>query len=182
MIIKPGKDTLFSIPAIIVSTIMIIIVFVKQEFETKYIILMGSIMLYATITHWIAFGKTIILDEEGYRIKLWKIEKYYRWDEIKTKRIEGFMEGSGVRYYKPIRSVLKGAVFSKNKIYKAGRGNAERYCSYIHPFSVCYFYLVPGKAKEFTRMKEEIGYVVAEEEFIELMERGNINFEDCIKK
>lgn len=84
----------------------------------------------------ITIGKTIIFHQLGCKVKFWKYEREYTWEELSIKRIEPPHLGLRMPYHSG------GAFFSKSPVRKPKILDPTLYCSIFHPFSCIYVYFV----------------------------------------
>ena len=167
------KSSGVKLAAILVFLWMLIFSLVMYLYDRG---LWGSIAICSATSlvlfrHYIAFGKTIYINETGCTVKLWFYKKTYSWSELKTKRIENFDQrlcGRGDPY-------VRGVVFSTKSNFKTPELIAiETYlmCC-LNPFA--FFVVLFQPHDSHTRMVHT--YEVDEETFMEKMESFGITIE-----
>ena len=81
----------------------------------------------------IASSRTFVLDENGCTVSLWRFQKTYRWEDMKTKQQENF--GAA---WRSIGWMNEGIVFCVHRTKRPLIIPVVYYCAFRHPFSYIY--------------------------------------------
>ena len=86
------------------------------------IILIGGVFpvvfLLTILSAYITFCHELVMNKEGCMVRLWKIHRFYKWDELKVKRYENYKD---MMYSTPrslTRGYDEGILFSLKKVKK----------------------------------------------------------------
>lgn len=118
--------------------------------------------------HYIAIGRTIIMDERGCKIVLGRFSKEYAWDEICIKRLEPDHLGLRNSYH------LGGAFFSIKRVSKPDWLDPSLYCTLCHPLSCFFVYFVKDDPNS-SRVDTPGIYEAEKHSFVEQLQRWGIN-------
>ncbi len=112
------------------------------------IILIGGVFpvvfLLTILSAYITFCRELVMNKEGCMVRLWKIHRFYKWDELKVKRYENYkdMMYSTPRSLK--RGYEEGILFSLKKVKKPKWMPPKTYCCYRRPWSAFFVNFYPG--------------------------------------
>ena len=121
----------------------------------------------------ISVGKTIIMNEKGCTLCLWKYKKSYTWAELKIRYIEDKRD----TYGKP-GAYSAYAIFSTHKINKSRKTAPYTYNWVFHPFSFSFFYVFFQVKNMMWGYKVCVDiYPVDEKEFMEKMQEWGVELE-----
>lgn len=186
MKIEPGEEKYQQIIALFLFCIAVLFIG-GIRFKANIILLffICIILCIVFMRHFIAVGRTIIMDQEGCTVIFGRYYKKYRWDELIVKRLEWF-RGDGHKF--GVYSKMKIAVFAPHKIYKyyknykKGQWSASGYCMAWHPLSIIYVRLVSDieleKVKSEKKFDNYLSYVVEERTFLEKLDGWDVELED----
>lgn len=112
------------------------------------VILIGGVVplvfLIITLRAYIAFGRELVMNKEGCRVGLWKIQRFYKWDEIRVKSYENYKD----MIYDTPRSLKRGyeegIFFSLKKVKKPKWMAPKTYCCWRRPWSAFFVNFYPG--------------------------------------
>lgn len=186
MKIEPGEEKYQQIIALLLTCIAVLFIG-GIRFKANIILLFFTCIILSIVfmRHFIAVGRTIIMDQEGCTVVLGRYHKKYKWDELVVKRIEWF-KGDGHKHC--VYSKMKIAVFAPHKIYKyhenykKGQWSASDYCMVWHPLSVIYVHLVSdvelAKVKSEKKIDNYLSYIAEERTFLKNLDGWNVKLED----
>lgn len=167
MIAERPKDY-FIIQSIVVTFLLALEIVFVIEFDSFLIISIVFAPLYiGTLSDIIARGRRFIIEEEGCTVCFWKYRKKYKWEELRTKRIEkhnipSMFKGRSCYPY------LEDVILSPKIIHKPKIMRAEGY-SIFHPFTCIFLHFTPKTESKLIRY-----YEVDEEEFLYKMAQWGI--------
>lgn len=135
--------------------------------------LRGSILAsvlpwFLSLRYWVATGRRITMDKNGYTVSFLWWNKTYRWEEIAVKRIVNLE--NCYEYRSP--SYRAGAYFSQKPLRGPKRIKLATYCMLFHPFSFVFVYFKPQK--EMAVKGYPMLYVVDETQFRERMREWHV--------
>lgn len=138
------------------------------------------ISLLLIFRYWIVFGRTIIMDKDGCTISFWGISKKYKWDELKTKRIENYSHRLRTRH----QPYTKGAIFSPKHVRNPLKLMPIEYSVFhlvpsIRFFGYIFVFFDPHFAGP--AVQPDI-YEVEEAEFRKCMAEWNVDIEDTTRR
>lgn len=118
-----------------------VIVFLASFLFAREIGIVAALVLLACSSviialHYVAIGRTIIMDERGCRIILGGYSKEYTWHEISIKRLEPPCLGLRNPYH------LGSAFFSITQVNKPTWLDPSLYCTFCHPLSCFFVYFI----------------------------------------
>ena len=135
-----------------------------QGVDSLDLLLTAALIMYPfMINVWIAFGRTIIMSQDGCTVKFLFFQKFYRWEDFKTKRYEytenilpPFERGS---------PYTRGILFSTRNISKKSSLKLATRCYFTpFPFSFIYVYFYPDNITERPSDAYPIYYATNEQE------------------
>lgn len=186
MKIEPGKEKYEQIIAIFLFCIGVLIIGgIRFKANIILLFLICIMLCIVFMRHYIAVGRTIIMDHEGCIVIFGRYYKKYRWDELIVKRLERrFVDDHKITVF----SKMKIAVFAPHKIYKyyknykKGQWKASTYCMTWHPLSIIFVRLVSDieleKVKSEKKYDNYLSYVVSERIFLEKLDGWDVKLED----
>lgn len=191
MVIKSSKDYKFITIISLCLLLPIIAIFYYEatsvngwnpdRFELKvltYIVFVMVLICVLIITKfYMVFCRTIIMDAEGVTIEILWMNRSYKWDELKTKRIEYYDECLGVErdYYK------EGVVFSTNRIGDFKKFKPSLFSLFLPTLSNFFVYFDPKiKFGKWDMVLPDV-YMVDKEDFMNKMKEWNVSLTE-IKK
>ena len=174
MVVKPSKSCkeyfrlLFG-----VIVFMIMVAIYEKIVNQDTLIFMVVISLVPIVGCWIVLTgitslHTMIFDEKGCTVQLFKYQRTYRWDELHIKRYEsGYCE----HYYSD------GVFFSVRSVKKSRKFSPLTYCALRHPFTSFFVVFVKEglKGKE---SKYPIIHNVEKESFLRQLAIWNVDIEN----
>lgn len=122
-------------------------------------------LLLATeiILTWIVTQHTLIMDEKGCTVLLWKYKRTYKWNDFAIIRIEKCIDDNYNEF----------AFFSLYLNRKARIKRPILYCKYCHPFTSFFVFFIPPEAKRLgSRMPETCA--VDKGEFLDKMKEWGV--------
>ena len=137
-----------------------------------FALLINSPALLLIALDLISSGRTIVMDESGCTVHFWIFQKKYKWEQLKTKRIEKYtsppmFNGLFRCYY------LTEAMFCPHKARKPKFIRPSTYVI-LHPFSCIYVNMHPSVGI----WQRGRSYEVDETVFYEKMNQWGINLEE----
>ena len=141
MTIRSDKSNVISELCIMVAVLAMVILFIilGAFFSAAVTLISCSIIV---ISHHITISRVITMDISGCKIKIWKYERIYTWDEITIKRLEPPHLGLRMEYHDG------GAFFSVLPVKKPKILDPTLYCMFFHPWSCVYVYFVNDIASQ----------------------------------
>ena len=164
MIFKPNKETQILLIAILLCPLLVCFCLFIQGVDSLYLLLSAALIMYPfMINVWIAFGRTIIMSKDGCAVEFLFFKKFYKWEDLKTKR------------YEHIENILPpfergspyscGILLSKRKISKKSFLKLATRCYFTpFPFSFIYVYFYPDNMTERPANAYPIYYAANEQE------------------
>lgn len=173
MTFKPSKEAKMLITFILsVPFLIAILMWFSFPEDPWFGFLMFLILLPLCANYGITCGRTIIMSQKGCLVKLLWIEKFYRWDEFKTRRYEEYWVVPPIERGSPYE---KGAFFCPYKLRrKPWRKAASRAMGSPLAFYHIYVYFYPNYAFD----AFPVYYAVGESEFRQKMCEWNVGMED----
>lgn len=174
MIIKSTSPT-----GVVTITVFLVYWLLGIQFLSDGLIPLKFIIFYLIICSYlfacwvVSVGKTIIMDEKGCTLKLWRYKKVYTWGELKEKYIEY------CRGYVTEAPYSVTVIFSTQKLNKSKKMLPTNYNMFFHPFSFSFFYVyfkVEDMTWNYTSIYPDI-YPVDEKEFLEKMQEWGVELE-----
>ena len=176
MTFQPGREARRLIGFILsVPLIMSIISWLSFPEDPWFGLIMLLILLPPCINYGITCGRTIIMSRDGCLVKLLWIQKFYRWDDFKTRRYEEYWEVPPIERSSPYE---KGAFFCPYKLRrKPWRKAASRAMGSPLAFYHIYVYFYPNYAFD----SFPIYYAADETEFRQKMALWGVTMEEIPK-
>ena len=175
MIVKSDKETWRQIVIMFSCFTFGILLYSEGTIPIGFLCLF-AFCYYVLICWTITVGKTIVMDEKGCTLSLWKYQKTYAWDEFKLKRIEDYRD----IYHSPTNQVPYSAyaIFSTKEIYRFKSMRPDTYNHWFHPFSFSFFYVYyKVENMDCNGYLHPNIYPVDEKEFMEKMQEWGIELE-----
>lgn len=115
-------------------------------------------------------SRTIYLTKDGCVISLWNFDKFYRWDEMETRKVQslGWLHTS--------EPYTKAVYFCNKRIHKFSWLKPNKYL--LRPMSFFYVHFLPERPLTKRENKFPTDYAVDEKEFMEKMAEWGVKLED----
>ena len=131
MVIKSGKEYLIVGLSIVVLTTLVSFVIADMGYILVSIAL-AVLSIAGAVSYSIVVGRTVTMDQSGFTISLLKYQRFYKWEDLVIRRMEG--PHMGLRN----SNINGGVFFSLKKVRKPEMMDPALYCSLFHPVS-CFF-------------------------------------------
>lgn len=165
MSFRPSKETKILLIMILLCPLLVCFCLYMQGVDSLNLLLAAVLIMYPFIINvWIAFGRTIIMSKDGCAVEFLLFKKFYKWEDLKTKRYEytenilpPFERGS---------PYTRGILLSKRNISKRSTLKLATRCYFTpFPFSFIYVYFYPDNMTERPSNAYPIYYAANEQEF-----------------
>ena len=181
MTLQPSKEGNILIGCILsVPLVISVITWISFDFDFMAALLFFLVLSPVCINYGIAHGRTIVMTPEGCHIKLLWIEKFYKWDDFKTKRYEQYWgELSPIERGSPY---IKGAYFSPRKTRQLSMHKpATRVMWSVFAFSKVYVYFYSENYEKEKLSAFPVYYATDEAEFRQKMRQWNVDIAEIAK-
>jgi len=177
MTFQPSKEAKGLI-GFILSTplIMAIISWLSFPEDPWFGLIMFLILLPLCVNYGITCGRTIIMSQDGCLVKLLWIQKFYRWDDFKTRRYEEYWVVPPIERGSPYE---KGAIFCPFKLRRTPWRKAASRAMYSPvAFAHVYVYFQPVNSSKPYPTAFPVYYVADETEFRQKMAQWGVSLEE----
>lgn len=171
MTIKSSKSTilLFIVIQVVLALFSLFLYLNFERTPLEFHIAVFAVLQLYMLRMYFIYGRTIRVDADGCTVKFLLFKKFYRWSDLKTKRIEDYRQRLG--RYDPY---AKGVVFSKKENFRTPQSlTLSLYLQFcLNPFRFFFVLFKPAN-------KNGSGaYEVDEQEFLEKMAEYGVELDD----
>ena len=116
MIIKSSKEYHYLVVFSLFSVVLFFFVMCSVSDSIKFPVVSVIPLLILVIRAWISSCRTYIIDEGGITVRFLWYQRTFKWDELKTKRIENYSNSIGYR-----QPYTRGVIFYNKDRYSRER-------------------------------------------------------------
>lgn len=139
----------------------------------------SAFMCLNSLQLWVSLGRTFVFDKNGITVKFCKFSKFFKWEELKTKRIEDYSTDIRLKHMK--HPYVKAAVFSAKVIRNPFKFYPCYYTIFAvlftDPFKYIFVYFDPHLGNKAPYNMPHM-YEVDEAEFKKCMIEWNVDIEN----
>lgn len=114
--------------------------------------------------------RTICITKDGCLISLWRFDKFYRWDELETRKVQR------LGWHHTSEPYSKAVYFCNKRIHKFSWLKPNKYL--LRPMSFFYVHFLPERPLTKIENKFPLDYAVDEKEFMAKMAEWGIELEE----
>ena len=173
MIIKSSKEYHYLVVFSLFSVVLFFFVMCSVSDSIKFPVVSVIPLLILVIRAWISSCRTYIIDEGGITVRFLWYQRTFKWDELKTKRIENYSNSIGYR-----QPYTRGVIFYNKATKKPAWLMPAEYSMLIHPFCFIFIYFDPHISFGKWDIRCPDLYVVEETEFRENIKKWGIDLEE----
>ena len=137
----------------------------------------AAVILAVIFPYWLATGRTFVFDAEGITVRLGFYSRRYRWEDLKTKRIERYRVQNW--YFEETEAYTGWAEFSVKEIRRPRWQLPEKYSTRRHPLSYIFVHFPSEKFESCVKYSRRFApcYVTDEQEFLSKMQEWGVELE-----